>query len=193
MTTQDVVNAVSVDMRQVLYNSGTDAALIAGWVDRIHKDILHGSVYTYLVQGSSPITTVVGQTSYTLPGNIRNILLVFDRTNNRNIPPWNSEGLGPGEEGSAATTMTTRPNYFVREGQTNLFLFPALQSNDVVATIEIHYTNYVATVGINDTLLLPDDALDLIVSGVNMLAASYLKNTAEAQAWQTLYSTNLKE
>jgi len=38
-----------------------------------------------------------------------------------------------------------------------------------------------------DTLTVPNDGLDLMVAGVDMMACSYLKLYDEAAKWQTLY------
>jgi hypothetical protein len=50
MTVQDIVDSSSTDFRSVLANTGADAGLFVSWVDRIHKDALHTSIYNPLTQ-----------------------------------------------------------------------------------------------------------------------------------------------
>lgn len=66
LTVQDIVNSTSQDIRSVLGTSGSDATKITDWVDRVQKDCLHSSVYSYLNVGSVSFSTVINQSSYQL-------------------------------------------------------------------------------------------------------------------------------
>lgn len=202
MLVQDVLNAVSNDMRQVLSPSSPDSAIMIPWVDRIHKDVLHTSLYSYLVKGLTTIEVAANTSSYILGGSVRRISAVYDRTFDRVILPFESLGL-PSNKGDAepgvpaqipdamlsAVTMAQWPLYYQRVGLTNsIDLFPAPQKSAFAGTYEIYYEQQVTSLtSASQTMLTPDDALDLVVAGVNSLAASYLKNSDDFQIWKSQY------
>lgn len=93
LTVSSISNDVSIDIRQVLVP--TDTKLI-GWIDRVHKDCLHSSLYSPLIVARQTFATIAGQALYTLaptPGvtgagpGIRRILGVFDSSRNRILFP----------------------------------------------------------------------------------------------------------
>jgi hypothetical protein len=205
MTVQDIVDSVSIDMRQVLSNIAPDANIIIPWVDRIHKDALHTSLFNYLLRDVTTVSVVQGTSHYTIApsggASVRRILSVYDRTFDRVILPYDDIGF-PVSKGDASTpqgsdvpkalltaaTMDQWPEYYLREGATNLTLFPAPQKAAFAGTYEVHYEKQAANLtALSDTLLVPDDGKDLIVAGVNMYAALYLKNTGDATGWQQQY------
>lgn len=209
MLVQDIVNAVSIDMRQVLSNTAPDALNIIPWVDRIHKDALHTSLFNYLLRDTATINVVMGTSKYTVippGGTIRRILSVYDRTFDRILLPYDSIGF-PTSLGDAsatqgsqipkpmldATTMEQWPEYYLREGVSSLTLFPAPQKSSYNGTYEIHFERQTSDLlNLTDALLIPNDGKDLVVAGVNMYAALYLKNATEAQGWQQQYETMKK-
>src|SRR5882762_4818484 len=89
MNVQDIVNAVSIDTRQVLSPSGNDANVIMSWVDRVHKDVLHSSLYINQNLATTSIGTVIGTNAYTLSPitPIRRIVSVYDVTFNQALTP----------------------------------------------------------------------------------------------------------
>jgi hypothetical protein len=208
LVVQDVLNAVSSDMRQVLSPSSPDSAIIIPWVDRIHKDALHTSLYNYLIRNMTTVSVLVGQSQYSLApsGNIRRLVSVYDRTFDRVLLPYESLGL-PSVKADAktgqpesipeallsATTMSQWPEYYQRispAGTNSLLLFPAPQKVAFEGTYEVYYEDQVTTLTLDtDTLLIPDDGIDLVVAGVNSLAAAYLKNPEDYQVWKTLYES----
>lgn len=206
MLAQDVINAVSSDMRQVLSSSSPDSAIILPWVDRIQKDILHTSLYNYLNRFVFTISVVSGTSSYSMTGatpGVRRILSVYDRTFDRVLLPFESLGLPSvkadaktGEPESipkpllSASTMNQWPEFYQRlQGtSTSVILFPAPQKTAFDGSYEIYYEGEVATVtATTATLTLPDDGLDMIVAGVNSLAAAYLKNPEDYQVYKAQY------
>lgn len=209
MTVQDVLNAVSSDMRQVLAPTSPDSAIMIPWVDRIHKDALHTSLFNYFIRYSTTISVTVGNASYNLAATtpaIRRILSVYDRTFDRLLLPYESLGL-PSVKADAvngepaqipkpmlsATTMNQWPEYYQRlnaAAQDQLVLFPAPQKAAFDGPYEVYYEAQVATLANStDTLLIPDDGLDLVVAGCNSLAAAYLKNPEDYSTWKGLYES----
>jgi hypothetical protein len=209
MVVQDVINAVSNDMRQVLSNAAPDTAIIIPWVDRIHKDVLHTSLFNFLLRNVATITTVQNTSLYPLvdtssnPLPIRRITSVYDRTFDRVLMPYDNlaypapksdqtppEPMQMPDAMLDATTMLQWPSYYLRHGQNNLHLFPAPQKAVFVGTYEVYYEAFAPDLALTtDTLLVPDDGLDLVVAGVNSLASQYLKNPEETANWTQAYQS----
>lgn len=210
MTVQDIVDSVSTDMRQVLSNTAPDANIIIPWVDRIQKDSLHTSLFNYLLRASTTISVTQAVSAYTLAPSggkvIRRILSVYDRTFDRVLLPYDNiafptfKGDAAPVQGSQipssmlnAVTMEQWPEYYLREGSTAITLFPAPQKAAFNGTYEVHFEFETTTLTqLTDTLVIPDDGKDLVVAGVNMYAALYLKNGGEAQGWQQQYEAMKK-
>jgi hypothetical protein len=203
MTVQDIANAVSLDMRGVLAADTNDVSLMIPWVDRIHKDALHTSLYNVLIRKSANINVTQGVAVYTLSdSNVRRITSVYDRTFDRVLLPYENlafpeakgDAASEGTQDSAsapmltATTMLQWPEYFMRLGSNQINLFPAPQKTAFGGTYEVYYETYAPTLAApSDTLLIPDDGKDMIVAGVNGLASQYLKNFDEASSWLQQY------
>lgn len=197
MTVQQIVTATCTDMRQLLSDQLPDASIVIPWVDRIHKDALHTGIYNYLLHGSAAFNTVVGVGSYNMnpaATPMRRILAVYDRTFDRALTPFDKviSALGPNaqvpEAMVSAETMVQWPCYYMRDGAQTLWLFPSPQKAAFQAQMEVHYEFApVNLVNLTDTLLIPDDAIDMIVAGVNSYTASYLKQADESQRWAALY------
>lgn len=204
LTVQTVANDVAIDVRQVL--AATDPKLI-GWIDRIHKDCLHSSVYSYLNISTTSFQTVVAQQQYSLsPTNIRRILGMYDQSRNRIIFPIEratsptsqveKQESGPGQSGApdtkygpgftrALSLQSGQPEYFRHIGAQVVSLFPIPQQ---VLNIGVSFEQQVPTLNLpTDVLVIPEDARNIVVSGVNFLANAFLKRTEEAQAWLQLY------
>lgn len=210
MLVQDVINASSIDYRQVLSASTPDSTLFISWVDRIHKDALHTGIYNQLIQLTSTISVVSGTSSYTIPvtgGAIRRIQLVYDRTFDRVVFPL--EGIVyPTQQGDSAPTgqamqlpaemvnaetQAQYPKYYKREGTTSLYLFPAPQKAAFNGTYEVHYEMQVPDLTTTAaTLLLPDDAMDMVAAGVNMYVGQFLHLDTETQFWSGQYEAYKK-
>ena len=205
MQVQDIINASSTDFRSVLASSSPDSALFVSWVDRIQKDALHTGIYNPLLFVTATINVTNGTSSYTIPvtgGAIRRIQLVYDRTFDRILMPIESITY-PTNSGDAesprqplqtpkpmltATTMEQWPEYYRREGTNSLVLFPAPQKANFDGTYEVHYEMQVPDLtATTSTLMLPDDAVDMVVAGVNMYVAQFLHLDTEAQFWQQNY------
>jgi len=201
MLVSDVMAGVYNDIRQVL-NTTTDASIYIPWVNRIQLDVLHTSLFNYLIQNVEDISVVEGTTNYTLGSPVRRVTLVYDRTFDRVLQDIDKLAMAPKEDASAPTnpqgtvagtmlsaeTMTQWPLYYRRIGDNVVYIFPAPQKAAFNGTYEVHYEQPVAWVAnTTDTLTVPNDGLDLMVAGVDMMACSYLKLYDEAAKWQTLY------
>lgn len=205
LTVSSISNDVSIDVRQVLVP--TDSKLV-GWIDRIHKDCLHSSIYSYLNLGTTNFNTIVGQNSYALaPTNIRRILGVFDPVRSRILFPIEratspvsqveKQETNPGQQGSAAqqfgqpgvvpmSLQSSQPGYFRHIGPQTLNLYPVPQQ---ILQLNVSYEQQVATLANpGDVLLIPEDGRDMVVAGVNYLANVFLKRMDEAQVWAQIYS-----
>lgn len=210
MLASDIISATSIDVRQVLGSSGGDANIILGWVDRVHKDCLHSSIFSYLNRQTTSVTTVAGTASYTLSlSGIRRISDVFDRTFNWPLLPYD-QGIAP-QTGSEPGTpegpgaqeqpevlpqrlLTNRKfagpfmQYFRLVGTNQLVVYPAPPSTVYASTLEITVENQVADItSTSQTLVIPGDGKDMMVAGVNELVMNYLFRGTEAQAWGQKY------
>lgn len=198
MLVSEVIAGTFNDIRQVLNNS-TDAAIYIPWVDRVQKDVLHTSLFNYLLQATENFTASQDTFSYTLTTPVRRVLLVYDRTFDRALQDFDdimapkqdaTAPSGPTISGSmlSAETMTQWPLYYRRTGATGITLFPAPQKAAFGGTYEVHYETYSPDlVSVTDPLLVPNDGKDLMVAGVNVYALSYLKLYEEASAWKATY------
>jgi hypothetical protein len=206
MLVQDIIDASYIDFRQVLSNNAPDNALFVAWVDRIQKDALHTGIYNYLICATQPVSVVANTSSYTIPtttGKIRRINLVYDRTFDRIILPYESltyptstsnetsprQPLQIPDEMLAAETMAQYPKYYKLEGTATLVLFPAAQKSVFNGTYEVHYEfqapDLTAT---TDALLIPSDGKDMVVAGVNQYVAQFLHLDTEAGFWSQQYA-----
>lgn len=204
LTVSSISSDASIDVRQVLLP--TDSK-IAGWIDRVHKDCLHSSVYSFLNINTTSFNTAIGTQQYTLaPTNIRRILGMYDQTRNRILFPIEratspvsqveKQEPGAGQQTSADTKygqgftralslQSGQPEYFRHIGPSLVSLFPI--PNQAVS-VGVSYEQQVVTIGQpNDPLLIPEDGRDMVVAGVNWLANAFLKRNEEAQAWLQIY------
>lgn len=209
LTAQNIVDAVSVDMRSVLGSSGADATIILEWVDRIHKDALHSSLFSFLNEGFETVTTTAGTSKYTLTASPRRILTVYDRRFDRPLLPFDniaapltladqaSRSTGaPAEEGVrrketlSSKTFSLWPEYFKLVGTQDLHVFPAPATTNYAGTaaLEVFFEKQVITLtALTDTLVIPEDGKDMMVAGVNYLTAGYLKRVEDAGLWLAIY------
>ena len=204
LTVQTVVNQASFDIRQVLGTAGNDLTIFTNWVDRVHKDCLHSSVYSYLNTSGQNVITTSGFSQYPLTGSIRRILGVYDRVKGRLLFPI--------EKASAPVTMVEKQE--INPGQQSQFQLPQAQplqlqlgqpvfyrhltsSNFLTlfptplqtTTLEVAAENQVVTlVSPSDTLVIPEDGVDMVVAGVNFYSSMFLKRAEEAQVWMQLYT-----
>lgn len=206
LSVSNIQSDVSIDVRQVL--APTDSKLI-GWIDRVHKDCLHSSVYSYLNIATTNFQTAIGTGSYSLtPTNIRRIRGVFDFTRQRILFPIEratspvsqveKQEPGAGQQGSPQqqfgqpyivpmSLQAGQPGYFRHLGAQTLVLYPTPQQQ---LQINVSYEQQVVTlVNPTDVLLIPEDGRDIIVAGVNWLANAFLKRTDEAGAWLQIYQS----
>lgn len=198
MLVSDVIAGTFNDVRQVL-NTTTDAAIYIPWVNRIQHEVLHTSLYNYLVQAVETIDVVVDTSAYTLGTPVRRVILIYDRTFDRILQDID-DVAAPKQDATApstpavpgsmlsAETMTQWPLYYRRSGATGITIFPAPQKTAFAGTYEVHYETYVADVAATtDTMTVPNDGIDIMVAGVNTYAMAYLKLYDEAASWKATY------
>lgn len=207
LTVQNVVDAVSTDVRQVIGNTSTDAAVMIDWVNRVHKDCLHTSIYAYLNQSSQTVAATAGVYTYTLSGTPRRVLSVFDRTFQRMLlpleagaapvplathiaPPGGTPSDGPlGTKVTvSAKTMGPWPEYYRFLGTNTLSIFPAPSTSTWACTLEVQTEGQVADLtSLSDNLTIPTDGKDMVVAGVNSIAFDYLQNQERTAFWLQAY------
>lgn len=198
MLVSDVIAGTFNDVRQVL-NTTTDAAIYIPWVNRIQHEVLHTSLYNYLVQAVETIDVIVDTSAYTLGTPVRRVILIYDRTFDRILQDID-DVAAPKQDATApstpavpgsmlsAETMTQWPLYYRRSGATGITIFPAPQKTAFAGTYEVHYETYVADVSATtDTMTVPNDGIDIMVAGVNTYAMAYLKLYDEAASWKATY------
>jgi hypothetical protein len=172
-------------------------------VDRIQKDILHSSIYSYLNEATTSFTTSPNVYAYTLsPTNIRRIRSVYDRTRERKLYPSSTfhEPVTAGEKEEPVPGQTPEmtipmmgdasqqsgvPLFYRHIGAQGLTLSPTPLQGLVISIV---YEQQIATVtDPTATLTVPDDAKDMMVAGVNYLASVFLRREQEMQFWLQLY------
>lgn len=207
MTVQDIVNAVSIDTRQVLQPSGNDANVIMSWVDRVHKDVLHSSLYVNQNLATTQIATSVGINAYGLSPStpIRRIVGVYDITFNMSLTPSDVDLDQPSPTQSRVDEEAGRPaavqplpyqaykfggtpEYFRFIAPNTLIVRPAPASTGYLSTLSVTYEQLVSTLSnLTALLIVPDDGKDVIVAGVNWMAMAYIGRQQEAMSWFQLF------
>lgn len=207
LTVAGIAQDSANDVRNVL-DPVVNLNLFTAWIDRINKDCMHSSVYSYLNITTTSFNTVVNQNSYSLtPTNIRRILGVYDFTRQRILFPIEratspvsqveKQETNPGQQNSASQVFGTpaqspislqvaQPGYFRHLGAQVLNLYPTPQA---IIQLNVSYEQQVVTlVNPTDILGIPEDGRDMVVAGVNYLANMYLKRPEEAQVWMQFYT-----
>lgn len=209
MIVQDIINSVSIDTRQVLTTSGNDANVIMNWVDRVHKDVLHSSLYVNQNLATTQITTAVGTNSYTLSPatGIRRIVGIYDITFNLSLKPSDADLDQPTPTAAQADEVQGRPfqtavsmpphqaynfggtpEYYRFIAPTTLVIRPAPATTAYVSTLSVTYEKQVANLtSTTASLVVPDDGKDVVVAGVNWMAMAYIGRAQEAASWFQLY------
>lgn len=207
MTVQDIVNAVSTDTRQVLSASGNDANVIMSWVDRVHKDVLHSTLYVNQNLATTQVSTAVGTNSYTLSPltAIRRVVSVYDLTFNLSLTPSDVDLDQPSptaarvnDEGGRPISQVPWPHQVYKFGGTpeyfrfiapnTLVVRPAPSISSYVSTLSLTYEEQVSTLStLTAELIVPDDGKDVVVAGVNWMAMAYIGRSQEAMSWFQLY------
>jgi hypothetical protein len=208
MLASDVIASVSNDVRNVLGTSGASATVLLDYVDRIQKDCLHDSIYAYLARSVQTINTVNGTSAYTLTGNLRSIISVYDRTRNRimlpflgtsapipfeqEVPAGGPAGTRPPEAQMAPrdvmrlkSVSSAQPEYWQYTSTNLLTIYPTPLTALILEITTETQTSTITTT--STTLIMPDDSKDMVVAGVNYLANLFLSREQHMQAWMTLY------
>lgn len=208
LTVASIAQDVSYDLRQVLGVTGSDLTIMTGWIDRVNKDCAHSSLYSYLNIATQVVSTAVGTGTYTLTGNIRRLVGVYDSTRDRILFPIDratspvsqveKQESQPGQAGgyqtkftqplmSAMSLQTGQPEYFRLLSSNIMRLYPIPKQ---VLSLSVAYEQQVATlVNPSDVLVIPEDGRDMVVAGVNYLANMFVKRPEDAQTWASIYDT----
>lgn len=204
MTGQNIVDAVSSDIRGVLSNTGADATRILGWVDRIHKELLRVSRWKFLLSDVKTFTTTIGTVYYYLgtgslpPGAVNTSLAltdvefvkgrsVVDRTNNKRLFKTDEKPLGD------TWVLNGRPTLY-RYDSALPDTFELLPPADGVYTIEFrYYQKRTPITSLSTVLQIPDDYQDVVIAGVNAMACQFLKKFDEAGPWQQSYQDGKRQ
>lgn len=187
ITAQNVANAVSQDIRTVLAATSSDGAILLDYVDRIHKDLLHDSIYSHFNQSSEVVTTANGTKSYALSSStVRDVYFVYDRTRERELLPLKTSVPAGQDRGEWRIIMQSGlPEYYKLVGTQTLHLFGTPKQT---LSLDVHYDLLVSTLaGLSTVLTIPEDGLDAMVAGVNSLAFAYLNKNESAQMWDANY------
>ena len=214
LTVQSIADDAAYNFRLNLDGtggSGTAFTILAKWVDQVHKDVLHSSVYAHHARKTTSVTSVAGTRSYTISAtDLHRIEMVYDTVNQRELLPWDAiaaptsskdpKDLGAGTQAldsaeRARRTQSIFPEYYRLATATSsgththtLYLFPPPSTSSQAGNIDIHYEKVVSTVSASATVLeLPESARDVMVAGVSWMHAKYLKREAEAQSWLQSY------
>ena len=209
LTVLEVATAANIAIRQQFDLSDSDQlALFIQWVDQVHKDVLHTSpVWRVFNTASATITSSVAGSPYALTTTVREIVVVQDLQNSRVLIPWTdvnfpaASSAPPEKSGPPADkwmqslkTNVPYPQFYLPEVAAaggyigKLHLLPDPSTVDYAGTIRYFYTKVVESVTASgDTLVMPDDGLDVMVAGVAMHASNFLPRPTEADRWAALY------
>lgn len=208
LTVQQVADAVEVDVRQQL-DSTTEAAFFIQWVDFVHKDVVYSTRFRHLASARETITSVASQTAYAIAAtNIRSVDWVYDEENSRVLLPdtqIQTQWVTTEPESVHAAQMAKPISLNLHNAKSPLFyrlqttesggtythtlLLLPTPATSYAGNIIMSYTNIIDTLTlVGDTLLVSDDALPLVISGVNALGFSYLKRPIEMDKWTAIYT-----
>lgn len=112
---------------------------------------------------------------------------VFDRTNGKRLYPTDEAPLGPNFQGNALPS-----NYRNDQNTPSIFaIYPPPKASGYVIEFRYFFAKPQLAL-LTDTLLIPDDYLDVVIAGVNWFANLYLReNYQDAQIWQTIYQQGI--
>ena len=220
LTVQSISDDANLHLRQrfgtttVDLTDATKLALFTGWVDQVHKDVLHTSaVWSKLLVISETFTSAVDGSPYILTANnIRHILSVYDLKNRRIIIPYTDinypagtslppERSGPPREKHDQQQQVNAPypQYYIIENCVDsttgsltqgLHLLSDPQAVNYTGTIRYFYTKIVDIVdGAADVLVIPEDGRDVMVAGVVMYGMMFDKRINDAQLWAARYES----
>lgn len=217
LTVQTVANDAARETRKYFYDTATDAvlstaeSLFIGWVNEIHQDALHTSIWRTQLITSETFTSAPDGSPYILTANnIRHMLMVHDLKNRRTVIPYNDldfpaatnlppERTGPPRPKFDQTQQTSSPfpQYYIFEScilaadgsiTQGLHLLPDPVDTAHSGTIRYWYSKMVDDVtAMGDTLLVPNDGRDILVAGVCMKISEYLKRATDFDHYRSIY------
>jgi len=172
---------------------------IAGFVNGVNNG-------TFVVTSATPTTVVLNNTaaiaethtgtlSVVMPDTASNITnfgevkagTVFDRTNFLRLYPTDEPPLGPG------FNSLNRPKLY-RDDQNTPGVFSIYPPAQAPYVIEFRYFFAKPQLAlVTDTLIIPNDYLDVVVAGVNWFGNLYLReNYNDAQMWKQIYAEGIQ-
>ena len=216
LTAQVVANDAARETRKYFYDTATNAvatsaeSLFLAWVDHIHKDVLHTSIWQKLTQTAETFTSTPDGSPYILSANnIRHVLSVHDLKNRRTLIPYHDlnfaaatstppERSGPPRPKFDQTQQTSSPypQYYITEACCDtdglftwaIHLLPDPQDAEHSGTIRYWYSKIVADLtSLGDNLNVPPDGRDIMVAGVAMKVSEYLKRPTDFDRYRSIY------
>lgn len=207
-TVQNIIDAVSQDIRQLLAATGSDATILIDYTNRVSLELMRRSKWRWLLSTTQSFSTIAGTANYFLgsggaPAGSTSVSLnlsdlyaiqensVVDRTNNNRLACFNDKPVDPILD---SVTATARPTLYRNDLQDGPYVLNLFQTPDGVYTIEFRYhkTRIQLTTAVQ-SLQVPDDYKDIVVAGVNRLACFYLKLPDEAATWNALYRESIAD
>ncbi len=212
LTAQLVANDAAREVRKYFYDTTTNAVataaetLFIGWVNLVHQDVLHTSIWKSQLITSETFTSAPNGSPYILTANnIRHILNIHDVINRRNLIPYNdlnapaATSLPPERSGQARPkfdqtqeTSGLYPTCYIFEAcvlatdgsvTQGLHLLPDPLDADHSGTIRYWYSKEIEAIdALTDVLLVPEDGRDIMVAGVAAKAWAYVRGPESAAA-----------
>ena len=216
LTAQVVANDAARETRKYFYDTATDAvatsaeSLFVAWVNLIHQDVMHTSIWQKMVQTSEIFTSAPDGSPYILTANnLRHILSVHHLKNRRTLIPYHDMNFAaatstPPERGGPPRTKFDQtqqssslfPQYYITEACCDtdgfftwaIHLLPDPQDTEHSGTIRYWYSKIIGEItslGLN--LNVPEDGRDIMVAGVAMKVSEYLKRPADFDRYRSMY------
>lgn len=203
-TVQNIIDAVSQDIRQLLAASGADATILIDYCNRVHQEILRKTRWVFLKSGTLTFNTIAGTSSYyvgtgSTPAGSTSVSLnladiytidersVLDRTNFRQLSRIGTQPLG------AYWSSNGYPIVY-RNDSSSPYVIDIYPPPAAVYSIEFRYfktRTLLSTSG--QALQIPDDYRGVVIAGVNSLACVYLKLFTDAQFWKAEYQNGVQD
>lgn len=196
--------------------NATRLHLYATWANIVQRDVLHTSVWKGQLNRSETFTSEPDGSPYILSANnIRHVIAVHDLKNRYTVVPYDDmnfpaatssppERSGPPRTrvDQAQQSDSLHPQYYIFEAciqasdgsiTQGIHLLPDPFDSDHSGTVRVFYTVMVDDVAASgDILTVPDDGFDILVTGMCVQQATYMKEYAEADLWRARYEAMKK-
>lgn len=222
LTVQSIADDTNLAVRQyfgtttVDLTDATKLALFTNWIDQIHKDVMHTSVWEGQILTSDTFVSEPDGSPYIITANnIRRVVAVHDLKNRNTVIPHQDltfpaatssppERSGPPRTrwNESEQTSPLWPRYYIFEAcfqsadgsyVQGFHLLPDPFDTAHSGTIRYFFTKVVDTMSAaGDILFVPEDGRDIMVAGTAMMASQFLKRPSEAEMWRARYEAMKK-